>query len=93
MISSLLTLRLKFNRKVIQMIDADYDLMDWPECGKCGEEYHPRRKELGYNFCLDCGDKHAQKQIEHKKKCSAPLYNKGGYGYVSSKEAAKWIGR
>jgi len=75
------------------MIDADYDLMNWPECGKCGEEYHPRRKELGYNVCLDCGDKHAQKQIEHKKKCSAPLYNKGGYGYVSSKEAAKWIGR
>ena len=75
------------------MIDLDYDSMDWPECRECSEEYHPRRKELGYHVCLNCGDKKAQESIEHKKKCSAPLYNKGGYGYISSKEAAKSIGR
>ena len=75
------------------MIDIDYDLMDWPECRECGEEYHPRRKELGYHTCLSCGDKKAQKSIEHKKKCSAPLYNKGGYQYVGNREAARWAGR
>ena len=75
------------------MINIDYDTMDWPECRDCGDEYHPRRKELGYSVCLECGDKKAQKSIAHKKKCSAPLFNKGGYGYISSKEAAKSIGR
>jgi len=64
-----------------------------PECSMCGEYFNVRRKELGYNTCLKCGDKAARKEINHKKKCSAPLFNKGSYQYVSSKEAAKWIGR
>ena len=25
-------------------------------CHACGEQYNYRRKQLGYNFCLDCGD-------------------------------------
>ena len=25
-------------------------------CHACGEHYNYRRKQLGYNFCLDCGD-------------------------------------
>tara|TARA_B100001057_G_C22411177_1_gene779736 strand:- start:155 stop:376 length:222 start_codon:yes stop_codon:yes gene_type:complete len=72
---------------------VDYEIMDWPECRECGEEFHPRRKELGYHFCLECGDAKAQKAIAHKRKCSAPLFNKGGYQYVGSKEAARWAGR
>lgn len=35
----------------------------------------------------------AQKEIEFKKTCTAPAYNKGGYQYVSSEEQAKMIGR
>lgn len=27
---------------------------EWPVCG-CGMEYPPRRHELGYRTCLDCG--------------------------------------
>ena len=46
----------------------DYDKVDWPECVECGEEFHPRRKELGYHVCLDCGDAKAQKAIAHKCK-------------------------
>ncbi len=65
----------------------------WPKCLECKEKYHPRRKQLGYNLCLKCGDSKAQKSILHKRKCSAPLYNKGAYQYVGNKEAAKWIGR
>ena len=71
----------------------EYGDQEWPMCLECGEEYHPRRKQLGYTTCLDCGDKHAQKAIERKKKCTAPLHNKGGYQYVGSKEAARWAGR
>lgn len=26
-----------------------------PHCIKCGEEYNPRRKALGYHTCLACG--------------------------------------
>ena len=66
---------------------------DWPQCLECGEEYNPKRKQLGYTTCLGCGDKEAQKSIEHKRKCSAPLYNKGAYQYVGSRTDAKWIGR
>lgn len=71
----------------------DYDNMDWPECKECGEEFHPLRQKLGYEVCLSCGDVKAQKEIAHKKKCSAPLFNKGGYQYVGNKEAARWAGR
>ena len=47
---------------------------DWPECSVCGEEYNPKRKQLGYSTCLVCGDKEAKKSIAHKKKCTAPLF-------------------
>lgn len=35
----------------------------------------------------------AQLEIERKKQCTAPAYNKGGYQYISSEEQAKHIGR
>ena len=35
----------------------------------------------------------AQLEIERKKLCTAPAYNKGGYQYISSEEQAKHIGR
>lgn len=71
----------------------EYSEASWPMCLECGEEYNPKRKQLGYTTCLKCGDKEAQKSIEHKRKCSAPLYNKGAYQYVGSHNDAKWIGR
>lgn len=64
-----------------------------PTCHRCGESYHPRRRARGYLVCLPCGDGQAQKEIAHKRKCTAPLYNKGGYGYVSTREQAGWVGR
>ncbi|QRV67867.1 hypothetical protein [Phage vB_SabS_Sds2] len=38
-------------------------------------------------------ERKAQEEIERKKLCTAPAYNKGGYQYVSSEEQAKMIGR
>ncbi len=64
-----------------------------PQCLECGEEYNIKRQRLGYVTCLECGDKSAQKQIEHKKKCSAPAYNKGAYQYIGSRQDARWAGR
>lgn len=35
----------------------------------------------------------AQAEIERKKLCVAPAFNKGGYTYVYSEEQAKMVGR
>jgi hypothetical protein len=35
----------------------------------------------------------AQEEVNRRKKCVAPAYNKGAYTYVSTEEQAKWIGR
>ncbi|QFR57687.1 hypothetical protein CPT_Slocum_130 [Serratia phage Slocum] len=35
----------------------------------------------------------AQEEIERKKLCTAPAYNKGGYQYIASKEMAEDAGR
>lgn len=35
----------------------------------------------------------AQVEIERKKKCTAPAYNKGAYQYVATEEQAKDVGR
>ena len=62
-------------------------------CIDCGEEYSRKRKELGYDTCLDCGRKVAVKEILRKAKCIAPAFNKGAYMYIASKEAAKDAGK
>jgi ribosomal protein L37AE/L43A len=32
------------------------------QCPSCDQPFDLRRKQLGYNFCLDCGDFHAAQQ-------------------------------
>ena len=67
--------------------------MSTPTCIKCHEDFNPRRLELGYRTCLDCGGKAAMIEKARKAKCSAPAYNKGAYQYVGTVQAAKGIGR
>ena len=62
-------------------------------CKECYEEYSDRRKALGYDTCLNCGDIAAAKQALRKAKCVAPAFNKGAYQYIASKEAARWAGK
>lgn len=38
-------------------------------------------------------ERKAQEEIERKKMCTAPAYNKGAYQYVSNTEQAKMVGR
>lgn len=40
----------------------------WPECAECGEEYDPRRRDLGYLVCMPCGERDAQKGKQQKAK-------------------------
>ena len=64
-----------------------------PECIECGDSFNPKRRDLGYRVCLECGDKEAARQTLKKSKCTAPAYNKGAYMYVTSSYMAKEIGR
>ena len=64
-----------------------------PSCVLCGTSFNPRRMELGYRTCLNCGGKAAKIEKARKAKCSAPAYNKGAYQYVGTVQAAKGVGR
>ena len=52
-------------------------------CASCGEPYDYRRKQLGYNFCLDCGDFQARKV--RTSWCIAPIAHKQGATLVTRK--------
>lgn len=64
-----------------------------PQCFDCGEDFSPKRKSLGYNHCLECGDGYAKSEMIRKSKCVAPAFNKGAYQYVGTIADAKQIGR
>lgn len=52
-------------------------------CHACGEQFDYRRKQLGYNFCLDCGDFRAHQ--ERSSWCIAPIAHKQGATLVTNK--------
>ena len=62
-------------------------------CKNCGEEYSDKRKSLGYNICLDCGEHQAIIRKKIKSKRTAPMYNKGAYGYITEGDSLKSLGR
>jgi ribosomal protein L37AE/L43A len=52
-------------------------------CPSCGNDYDYRRRQLGYNYCLDCGD--FQARLETSKFCIAPIGHKQGDTLVTRK--------
>jgi len=63
------------------------------ECIECGEEFSDKRKELGYDRCLSCGDSVAYEQAIEKSKRVGPLYNKGGLQYITDGEDLTTLGK
>ena len=63
------------------------------KCSVCKVQYSDKRKNIGYDTCLKCGDKFAIAESIRKSKCIAPLFNKGAYQYIGSIDEAKHIGR
>jgi len=51
-------------------------------CPSCGNDYDYRRRQLGYNYCLDCGDIRAEQQ--RQSWCVVPL-PKQAYTLVTRK--------
>lgn len=41
--------------KAVQRELGNLEFDSAPCCSQCGEHYSPRRRDLGYNTCLDCG--------------------------------------
>lgn len=62
-------------------------------CNVCDEEFSHKRYQLGYRVCLECGEEQANREKLRKSKCTAPLFNKGAYGYIISKRDAKDVGK
>lgn len=62
-------------------------------CSKCGDEFSEKRKELGYDTCLDCGEELAQVEIDKKRERIGIAYNKGSYQYITSKKMVNDLGK
>lgn len=62
-------------------------------CRKCGDSYPEKRRELGYDTCLSCGEEEAQDLASKRKEQIAPAYNKGAYQYITSKSMALDVGK
>lgn len=59
----------------------------------CGEEIILERYNLGYKICTYCGEQEAKIEVERRKSCIAPLYNKGAYQYIGSIDQVLTIGK
>ena len=59
----------------------------------CTEEISKERYSLGYRTCIRCGEALAALEATRRKKCVAPLYNKGAYQYISTLDQVEDIGK
>lgn len=62
-------------------------------CQRCGASYTDKRKEVGYNTCLECGEWEAALDANEKSKQVAIAYNKGPYMYITNPRWVKDIGK
>lgn len=60
-------------------------------CPSCGELFDYRRKQLGYNFCLDCGDFRAQQA--RASWCIAPIAHKQGSTLITNRNDLKGLNK
>ncbi len=61
-----------------------------PECTVCGDAYHPRRAALGYQTCLDCGDRAA---AEERTSWTIVVSSKGHYTRITDLEDLKELNK
>ena len=54
-----------------------------PKCMLCGESFAPKRLELGYRVCLDCGDSQAIQ--DRQNWCVAPMH-KSNYVLITDRK-------
>lgn len=59
-----------------------------PECYECASSYNLARQKLGYDTCLECGEKEARK----RKFCVAPL-SKSNYILITNVDLLKQLNK
>ena len=60
-------------------------------CVACDQPFDPRRKQLGYNFCLDCGD--FQATAARASWTIAPIAHKQGATLVTNRHDLKGLNK
>jgi hypothetical protein len=51
---------------------------------RCGNEFSEARARLGFDCCLECGEKAAAAEIARRAEMIAPISHKSGYTYLGS---------
>jgi hypothetical protein len=59
-----------------------------PYC-RCGNEFPEARARLGFDYCLNCGEKEAAAEIARRARMIAPISHKSGYTYLGSDGATQ----
>jgi len=59
-----------------------------PYC-RCGNEFSEARSRLGFDCCLECGNKEAAAEIARRARMIAPISHKSGYTYLGSDRATQ----
>lgn len=60
-------------------------------CTACGEDYPRRRKALGYDTCLTCGEQEAR--AARAGWCVAPIAHKQAATLITHREQLKWTNK
>lgn len=58
-------------------------------CSRCGDEIDRRRSEMGYKYCLLCGEEMAV--AERASWCVVQEYGKGNYQFITSTSALRTL--
>ena len=58
-------------------------------CCRCGNEFSEARAKLGFDCCLECGDKDAAAETARRARMIVPISHKSGYTYLGSDEATQ----
>jgi hypothetical protein len=56
---------------------------------RCGNEFSEARARLGFDYCLECGNKEAAAEIARRARMIAPISHKSGYTYLGSDNATQ----
>ena len=59
-----------------------------PLC-RCGNEFPEARAKLGFDCCLECGEKEADVEIARRAQMIVPVSHKSGYTYLGPDRAAQ----
>jgi hypothetical protein len=59
-----------------------------PYC-RCGNEFSDNRARLGFNSCLECGEKQATAEISRRAHMIVPISHKSGYTYLGPDSATQ----